>query len=348
MDIDFTDIEYLKNPDSITLKADFQQFLLSLDVPTIIDITGINTHKTRVITTLLHGNEPSGLIAIHRWLTQDSELPTPETNIRIIIVSVEAANASPRLSRRYLTNGLDINRCFGSHLDHGYFKRANLIAKAIADVKPEAVVDLHNASGSAPAFAVSTLISTRCLSLASFFCDTIILSSLSLGTLTEQNFDCPTVTIECGGAKDEQAHTVAFQGIKALADCPDLDLYQQKNPVDIVYKPLRMKLKSHVELTYADQDEGNSGVTLSNKIEQFNFGSARKGQMFGWLDEQGLDNLELINEAGANVINDFFTTRENQLVCATHLRIFMATTNIEIATKDCLFFVVNMPSTDSI
>lgn len=347
MDIDFSDIEYLSNPDAITLKADFKQFLLSLDVPTVIDITGVNPHKTRVITTLLHGNEPSGLIAIHRWLTQEAELPVPETNVRIIIVSVEAANSSPLLTHRYLPQGLDINRCFGSHLDHGYFKRANAITKAIEAVNPEALIDLHNSSGSGPAFAISTLISTKVLTLASLFCDTIILSDLSLGTLTEQHFKCPTVTIECGGPTDEQAHTVAYEGIKLLTTCPDLDLYQQKTPVEIVYKPLRMKIQRDVELNFSHQYEGNCGVTLYNKIEQFNFGSAKKGQLIGWLDERGLDNLMLLNEVGNNVISDFFTTRDNQLVCATHLRIFMATNNRDIATTDCLFYVVAVPSTDA-
>ena len=348
MEIDFNDIEYLTNPDPVTLKADFQQFLLSLDVPTVIDITGKDAHRTRVITTLLHGNEPSGLIAIHRWLTQDAKLPIPQTNMRFIFVSVEAANASPLMSHRYLSDGLDINRCFGSGLDHGYFQRANLIAKAIADVNPEAVVDLHNTSGSGPAFAVSPLISTRGLTLTSFFCDTIILSSIELGALMEQNFDCPVITVECGGSNDEQAHAVAYQGISDLAQCHCLDSYQQKSPVDIVYKPLRMQLTPHVNLSYANHYEGSSGVTLSAKIEQFNYGSARKGQMLGWLDEHGLSNLQLLNGAEENVIEQFFTLRDNQLVCATHLRIFMATAMHEIAVNDCLFYVVNMPNTDSL
>ena len=131
MNIDFSDIEYLKNPNGITLKADFKQFLLSLDVPTVIDISGKDQNRCRVIVTLLHGNEPSGLIAIHRWLTSHKELPTPETNIRFIICSVEAANATPLLSHRILEGGIDINRCFGSDNNKGYYQRAKIIEKII-------------------------------------------------------------------------------------------------------------------------------------------------------------------------------------------------------------------------
>jgi len=341
MNIDFNDIEYLKNPNEITLKADFKQFLLSLDVPTVIDITGKDPKRCRVIVTLLHGNEPSGLIAMHRWLTSKGELPKPETNIRFIICSVEAANATPLLSHRFLDGGLDMNRCFGSNHNYSYYKRAKIIEKAIEEVTPEAVIDLHNTSGSGPAFAVSPLLSTRGLSLTSFFCDAIILSGLELGALMEQDFNCPTITIECGGANDEQAHEVAYEGIELLAGCPYIDSFQQKKSVEIVYKPLRLELKPNISLSYNNHNEGNDGVTLLAKIEQFNFGGAHKGQILGWLDENGLNNLQLINENNVNVITEYFTVRDNQLVCATNLRIFMATPSYEIAKNDCLFYVVN-------
>lgn len=341
MNIDFSDIEYLKNPNGITLKADFKQFLLSLDVPTVIDISGKDQNRCRVIVTLLHGNEPSGLIAIHRWLTSHKELPTPETNIRFIICSVEAANATPLLSHRFLEGGIDINRCFGSDNNKGYYQRAKIIEKTIQEVRPEAVIDLHNTSGSGPAFAVSSLLSTRGLSLTSFFCDAIILSGLELGALMEQDFNCPTITVECGGANDEQAHEVAYEGIEQIARCPSIDNFQQKKSVEIVYKPLRLELKQGKSLFYSTHNEGNDGVTLLAKIEQFNFGGAHKGQMLGWLDENGLDNLQLINESHEDVISEYFTVRDNQLVCATNLRIFMATPSYKIAKNDCLFYVVN-------
>lgn len=346
MNIDFNDMEYLKDPDEITLKADFKQFLLSLDVPTIIDITGKDQSTCRVIVTLLHGNEPSGLIAIHRWLTLD-EREKPATNLRFIICSVEAANTKPLLTHRYLDGGLDLNRCFGKDKEEGYYLRANLINQAILAVSPEAVVDLHNTSGSGPAFAVSPIISNKGLTLTSFFCDSIILSSIRLGALMEQNFNCPVITVECGGANDEQAHEVAFRGVEQLATCQSIDNFHQRNQVDIVYKPLRLQLKPYKSLSYSCHNEGYKGVTLISKIEQFNFGSARKGQMLGWLDQNGLENLQLLNDVNENVIEEYFTVRDNQLVCATNMRIFMATTDIKIARSDCLFYIVNQTINDS-
>jgi succinylglutamate desuccinylase len=340
MDIDFSEINYLIDPDEITLKADFQQFLLSLTGVTVIDISGENTQCCRVITTLLHGNEPSGLIALHRWLTDEDHQVKPTTNLRFIICSVEAASLSPLFSHRFLDGGLDINRCFGTPSNDSYYKRAQLIEFAIREVSPEAVIDLHNTSGSGPAFAVSPQVTPMGLTLTSFFCETIILSGLKLNALMEQNFNCPTITIECGGANDDQAHQVAFQGLKQLAQCPTLATFQQTTAVDVVYKPLRLMLKKNISLSYSEHDEGFIGVTLKKNIEHFNFGSACKGQMLGWLDKRGIDNLQLLNDTNENVINDYFAVRDNQLVCATSLRIFMATAVKEIAINDCLLYVV--------
>jgi succinylglutamate desuccinylase len=86
--------------------------LLSLIGPTVIDIHGEKNNEWRVISTLLQGNEASGLIAIHRWLTTGNKSPRPKTNIHIIISSVEAATYQHLFHHRYLPEGIDLNRCF--------------------------------------------------------------------------------------------------------------------------------------------------------------------------------------------------------------------------------------------
>jgi len=342
MDIEFDEITYLKNPDPLVLKADYIQFLMSLTGPTVIDITGNDESKHRVFTTLLHGNEPSGLIAMHRWLTANDELPMPTTNIRFIICSVEAANISPLFSRRYLDGGKDINRCFSDDNtgNCGFCKRALLIEQAIKDVNPEVLVDLHNSAGSGPAFAVTPVITPEVLSVTSYFCQTLILSGLQLGTLMERKFNCPMITVECGGSNDEQSHHVAYQGLKQLTLNEQSKNFQQSRAVDIIYKPLRLELKPHTSLSYGNHDEGFTGVCVKSNIEQLNYGVSRKGQMLAWVDDKGLDNFKLVNEHGENVVSDYFSCRKNVLTCAVDLRIFMATDNENIALNDCLFYVV--------
>lgn len=348
MEIDFSEINYLQDPSWQDLHADYEQFLLSMTGPTVIDITGVDTRNYRVITTLLQGSEPSGLIALHRWLTTRDEQELPKTNLRFIICSVEAACIKPLLSKRFIDGSKDINRCFGipavdenlSQEHDGCYERAQLIEKAVQEVNPEVVIDLHNAASPCPTFAVSSVITPDTISIASLFCQTIILSGLQLGSLLEQKFSCPTITIECGGRIDEQAHEVAYAGINHIAKCERIDGIRQEKNIEIIYLPLRLKVKEGVNLSYASHDEGHSGVTLKQNIDCFNFGGANQDEMIGWIDGNGLENLELINKHECNIIDEYFYIRENQLVCKQNLRLFKATSNKQIALDDCLFYVV--------
>ena len=62
--------------------------------------------------------------------------------------------------------------------------------------------------------------------------------------------------------------------------------------------------------------------------------------MLGWVDKHGLNNLQLLNASGVNVVDEFFQLRDNQLLPKTDMHIFMATKNKQIAKNDCLFYLV--------
>jgi len=63
-------------------------FLRQLEGLSIFDIKGRDQTRTRVIATLIHGNEPSGFIACHLWLRSSD---VPATNLRILFCNPEAA-----------------------------------------------------------------------------------------------------------------------------------------------------------------------------------------------------------------------------------------------------------------
>ena len=343
MIIDFTDINYLKDPDFSIVKADYEQFLLSLDGLTIMDITGKDTSKCRVIVTLLYGDEPSGVIALHRLLESCVQLSTP-TNLRFIICSVEAASLAPLCAHRFLNNeSNDINCLFGQsdNNNEGYISRARLIESKIKEVSPEAIIDLRNTPGSSPAFAFSHVVTPEILTLASFFTSSLVLTQINKGTLLAQDFSGPILRVECGDKRDEQAHEVAYQGIKTFIECPNLLTHHQEQEVKIIYKPLRLQLAQDVELHFGIHDEGELGVTLKDNIDLLNYGGAQAGQMIGWVDQHGLENLQLLNDVNQNVINDYFYLRDNQLVVKKAIKVFMAHTNESFTSNRCLFYLVN-------
>jgi len=345
MAINFTVINKLSQPSLTDLTDSPENFLLSLSAPTIIDIKGKNTQNWRVITTLLHGNEPSGFIALHQWLTELAlGRVAAETNLRIIICSVEAAQQTPLFSQRYLVNGKDINRCFTSIAnkakDSDYFHRALLIKQAIDEVNPEAIIDLHNTSGTGPAFAVSTHCNSEALALSALFCDTMIISHIQIGALMELQFSGEVITVECGGCSDLHAHETALAGIKKFTAVNDLMHNANTHPVNVIYKPLRLRLTTGITLDYAKSNNNSADLVLKSSIEKHNYHIIPKNTEIGWLNNSADNMFLLIDEYGHNVFADFFYITNNKLTCANDLRFFMATTNKHIALNDCLLYVV--------
>ncbi|WP_448549394.1 hypothetical protein [Thalassotalea fusca] len=322
MQNDYTELSILTDPNTSVLKADPYQFLLSLTGPTIVDITGKNTNKTCVVITLINGNEPSGLIAIHRWLTEREIGTKPYHNLRFIFCSVEAALLTPLLSNSHLPNQIALTQCFGVGFNHGIFKRAKLIESSIRDVKPAIVVSLHNTPSYSPAFACAASLNNESVGVAQCFVETIVLSEQMPDRLQTLNFDCTNLAVYTGSPEDPQSHEVALYGIELLADANHR--YVQNNSANVLLHPKRLMLSPTSKLSFSELDEGNSGVTLRKDIDALNFRPIKSGQHLGWLDEKGLANLCLLDHHNNVCTERFLTTRSNQLIAATNMTIFLA------------------------
>ncbi|MGL4566571.1 MAG: succinylglutamate desuccinylase, partial [Halioglobus sp.] len=91
-----------------------EEFLRWLDGPTCFFLSGEDPGRTRALVTLLHGNEPSGAMALWRWLRSARR---PAVNVVCIVASVVAALAPPLFSHRMLPRARDLNRCFRPPFD---------------------------------------------------------------------------------------------------------------------------------------------------------------------------------------------------------------------------------------
>ena len=99
----------LHNPAPSSIPESVEAFLQSLAGPTLIRLDGRDNSRCRFVVTLLHGNEPSGLKAIHQLLRDGFQ---PEVTTLMAIVSVSAALAPPLFSHRFLSHQRDMNRLF--------------------------------------------------------------------------------------------------------------------------------------------------------------------------------------------------------------------------------------------
>ncbi len=326
-------LEHIHQPNADILGQTVFQFLTNLSGATVLHLDGKVNTKCRVLVTLLHGNEPSGLKAIHELLLQGF---VPQVNTKVIIASVVAARTEPVFSHRMLPGQKDLNRCFTDDSIDLQSQLAKSINELILTYQPESVVDLHNTSGSGPAFSVSTQATLHNIALAAHFTRRIMLTDIQLGSIMEQNYACPIITVETGGSQDSDADITAVKGLRSYLSEPDV--FKQKQEVELLKYPRRLELVATANLTFAEHQQKEYEVTMRQDIEHLNFGLTPANKVLGWVTGDDLSHFQL--DQNKATISLFFRIENGQLMTNCPLKLFMVTTRADIAKADCLFYFV--------
>lgn len=330
---------YWKNPQPNDIAATAYEFLKELPGPTHIHLEGKDSSRCRVAVTLMHGNEPSGLHAIFDVLKRQIK---PIIDIHFFIPSVDAARQEPGFIYRMLPHNKDINRCFREPFGDTEqdLLAQNLISK-LKELSPECVIDIHNTSGSSPAFGVTTFMDERHDALVSLFTHRMIVTDLELGALMEiSETMMPTVTVECGGAQDPESNAVASEGLtKFISYDSVLSIGHTDMSLEFFHNPIRLELREGSDIAYGDHCLLTDGVTLIADVEHFNFGFVNPYTRIGFVSGSLEDNLTALDTTGRERVNDYFQVRDGELYPSRTLKLFMVTTNPEIARKDCLFYL---------
>jgi hypothetical protein len=315
-----------------------EDFLSRLSGPTLLRLRGRDASRTRGVVTLLHGNEPSGLRAVHAWLRRDAR---PAVNLLCILASVEAARARPPFSHRMLPGHRDLNRCFAPAFQRD--TEGELAAEILATVRAarcEALLDLHNNTGHNPPYGVGTRVDPMRLRLTSLFADRYMLSRLRLGALMEATEDdVPGVTIECGLAGDPKADAVALAGLERFLEAKRLEEDAATAEVTVLETPVRVCLRRGARLAVADAPVDGADLTLARDVDRHNFQTLAAGTVVGWLGRGAAWPIEAIDHDGRDRSLEMFAARDGLLHVREPLIPVMLTTHAEIAAADCLFYV---------
>ncbi|MEQ6888601.1 succinylglutamate desuccinylase/aspartoacylase family protein [Halomonas sp. CS7] len=320
-----------------------EAWLQTLGGPVWLMLEGEDDRRCRVVTTLLHGNEPSGTLALHRWL---GERPRPRTRLAVLLANVRGALSHPAFTHRHTPDDRDLNRCFRPPFEGPAGELAWSIIQDLEAWAPECVIDLHNTSGNGPAFAVTTHRHPVVEALTGRFCEQLIVTDLRLGSLMELPLQrprlagCPVFTLECGGALQPAARDVAEGLYRLLAECPDLTALPAAPGLEVLVHPLRVELRPGASVAYDRAPRPDVDVTLWARIDEHNRGVTSPAAPLGWLGHQGLSCLQARDGDGRELVGELFCVRKGRLHARRPLRIFMATTNSEIARSDCLFYAV--------
>lgn len=331
--------KFISNPLATDIGDTVEDLLRILGGPGCFFIEGEDSTRTRALVTLLHGNEPSGVMALHRWLKSGQR---PRVNVVCIVASVAAALETPLFSHRMLPRARDLNRCFRPPFEDAQGALAEEILEILRMHHPEAVVDVHNTSGSGPSFGVCTFMDRHHLALTSLFTRCLIVSNLRLGALMDiSEHSYPTVTVEVGGRLDDDAHELAYQGICRYFSAPRvLGDGEAGMDIEVLTDPIRLELCDNITLTYADEPRPGYDITLRTDIENHNFSGVTPDILLGWAEGPERKLFRAQDMGGRCAVTDIVRIEDGRLYPARSLKLFMITNNASIAESDCLFYAV--------
>lgn len=330
-------IHFLSDPKTHEIATSVEAFLHQLTGPTLISKPGKDSTRTRAVVTLLHGNEPSGLHAVHHWLKSGEQ---PAVNIMCFIGSVQAALHEQLFKHRNVPGQRDLNRCFGAPFADYPGKIAAHFLQILAQERPECLIDIHNTSGRGPGFGVVTYDDPAHRALVALFTQHLIVTDHRLHSLMEQSTThMPAVTIECGGAQDEAAHELAQRGLQHYLFAPDVTQPTRLSSDMAVYRhPIRLELADGTIIAYADKPVAGAHITVPKDAEKFNYGVVEPNTLLAWLGEDGEAALQANSATGDDVLRDYFSIRNSGLYPKRTLKLFMVTSNATIAISDCLLY----------
>jgi len=321
------------------IPADLVAFLEKLNAPTVIAMAGLDTSRTRIVSTLLHGNEPSGLHAVHRWLRSGR---VPAVNVLFFIAAVRTALESPGFAHRFLSGRVDLNRCWKG----GGTSRTRPFAAEVLQIffkaEPESLVDIHNNTGHSPAYGVGPTTGPEELKLAALFAERFVRNDMNLGTLVEATGDrFPSITIECGRAGDDVANENAWVGLERYLTIDRIEesAFAQR-PVAVYADPVRVEIREGIELAFGDTRITGSDFTVARDVDRHNFELLPAGTPIGWIAPNVERPLVALDDTRNDVAKDFFTVRDGVVETRRPLVPIMMTTNRQSALDDCLFYAV--------
>ncbi len=330
-------IRFVDAPEPADLGENVHEFLAWLGGPTLIRIPGRDSSRCRAVSTLLHGNEQSGTVAVHQLLRLAEQ---PAVDMLYFIGSVDAAVEPPGFAHRMLPGRRDLNRCFFPPFDGREGRIAEELLYQLRNANCEALVDVHNNSGKNPAYGIVTILDPEHIGLVSLFALRCIFSDLRLGSLTEAtegNFT--SVTIECGRAGDPDADGVAFAGLQRYASCESLAA-ETKGPVAIYECPTRVCLTDGIMVQFSETPSHAHDLTLDPDLEQHNFEVLPAGTRLGWVADGAPWPFEVRASDGHDRSRDYFEIVDRELRVKQDVVPTMMTADAFLAAADCLCYLV--------
>ncbi|MCW9030316.1 MAG: M14 family metallopeptidase [Gammaproteobacteria bacterium] len=299
--------------------------------PTLIRLKG-RRDDVLFVSVLLHGNETTGWDAIRELLTNSDELPR---KLYLFIGNVAAAAEG----LRHLNGQVDFNRIWKVNEITAESKMAAQLMAELDDMPLFAAVDIHNNTGLNPHYGCINKLEREFFHLATLFSRTVVyfrtpdsVLSLAMSAL------CPATTLECGKAGDKHGTAHAKEYLHAclhLQNFPEHDVAE--HDIDIFHTVATVKVPEGIEFGI---EQPKAKLNFIGNMDRLNFQELKAGTVLGHVNCGKSPCLEAINEAGEDVVEQYFSSEKGVLRFSVPLMPSMITLDEDIIRQDCLCYLM--------
>ncbi len=313
------------------LDCEAKDLLALLGGPTLMHLPG-RVAEPLFVSVLLHGNEPTGLLAIQQLLRHYSDKKLPRS-LSILVGNVSAAAEG----LRRLDGQPDYNRVW---VDDAACAESQMMQSVLAQMQQRQVfasIDIHNNTGLNPHYACVNRLDAPFLQLASMFGRTVVYFTKPEGVQSRAfSMLCPAVTLECG--QPGQAHGVehAFEYVDACLRLTEIPVHPvAAHDIDLFHTVAVVQIPEGTSYGF---EQGHDLVLLPD-IDRFNFSELPAGTCFGYVQGAGA-RLQCTGEQGEDLSTRFFSYEAGEIRLTKSVMPSMLTRDLRVIRQDCLCYLM--------
>jgi len=304
-----------------------------LKTPTLFHIEGIKPQPL-FISTLLHGNETTGLYAVQRLLKKYRDKPLPRA-VSLFVGNVAAAQEN----QRHLDDQDDYNRIWAGtdHRDSAEKDMMQSVTRIMRKKKPFASIDIHNNTGKNPHYACINILNPHGLVLASKFSDIAVYFTSPKGVQSSAFSDfCPAIVLECGQSDDKSGEEHALSYLEEILEMDDFSS-QGKSRLKLYHTIARVTVPQAVTIGDTFRD-GAYDIILNAQLENKNFKIIEEGDELARINSDSEKLILVSSESNEDITHEYIETKGNRMLFKKNTVLSMYTVNEKAIRQDCLCY----------
>jgi Succinylglutamate desuccinylase / Aspartoacylase family len=303
--------------------------------PTLIHIPG-REPAPLFVSTLLHGNEYSGLDAIQTVLRRHAGRPL-HRSLLLFIGNIRAAAANVRT----LPGERDYNRVWPGtvHPDDPLAAMAGWVYDYAARRDLFASIDIHNNTGFNPHYACVRRLEPEFIALAQLFSRIVVHFQVPAGTQAAAFANlCPAITVECGKAGAGSATEHAVELVEAALSIAHLPVHPPApHDVDLLRTYAIVRPPAGASFSF---DGSPADFMFRSDIDRLNFSELEPGVSFG-VARSGMRLEILPGDSDDHAPQEYFSYEDGEIRLKRSALPAMLTLDPRAVKEDCLCYLMH-------